>query len=87
MEDERKVQEKIQDQVLLRVIAASTETIKEKQLELKEDIKELKEVLKSKVDVTDFVELKKGVEELKQKSWFAAGFAAAVSFVASYVIK
>lgn len=68
------------DYALLRVIAASVETIKE-------DIKEMKEGLKGKVEVTDFLTLKTEVEDLKKKSWFAAGFAGAISFIASHILK
>lgn len=68
------------DYALLKVIASSLETIKD-------DIKEMKENLKGKVDVSEFNVVKSDVEELKKKSWFQAGIAATVAFLASYLIK
>lgn len=68
------------DFALLKVIAASVETIKD-------DIKEMKASLESKVDVKEFTLLKSDVEDLKKKSWFVAGIAASVSFVASHLLK
>lgn len=68
------------DYALLRVIASSVETIKE-------DIKEMKESVKSKVEFSDFLTVKNDVEDLKKKSWFVAGAASTVSFLASYLIK
>jgi hypothetical protein len=65
---------------LLKVIASSVETIKE-------DLKEMKEGLKGKVEVNDFTALKKDVEDLKKKSWFVAGIASAISFFASHFLK
>lgn len=68
------------DYALLKVIASSIEDIKE-------DIKEMKEGLKTKVSTSDFESVKKDVEELKKKSWFVAGAASMISFLASYLIK
>lgn len=67
------------DFALLKVIASSIETIKD-------DIKEMKESMKTKVEVGDFKDLKEDVKTLQEKSealhnkwWFATGIATAVS--------
>ncbi len=75
------------DFALLKVIAASVETIKD-------DIKEMKASLESKVNVKDFEELKNRVrateeksEKLHNKWWFASGIASALSYIFSHLLK
>lgn len=68
------------DFALLKVIASSVETIRE-------DIREMKQSLESKVDAKEFALIKSDVEDLKKKSWFAAGIAASISFAASHLFK
>ena len=72
---------------LLKVVASSLETVKD-------DIREIKESLKGKVEVKDFEELKKRHENLSEKSeamhnkwWFASGMATAVSYFFNHLIK
>lgn len=73
------------DFALLKVIASSIETIKD-------DIKEMKESMKTKVEVGDFKDLKEDVKTLQEKSealhnkwWFASGIAASVSYVINII--
>lgn len=68
------------DYALLQVIASSIETIKE-------DIKEMKESLKSKVEVSDFVTLKADVEDLKKYKWFVLGASGAISTILHFFMK
>lgn len=68
------------DYALLKVIASSIEDIKQNIFEMKND-------LKSKVETAEFEVVKRDVEELKKRNWFIAGSMAAISFVASYIIK
>lgn len=55
--------------------------------DIKEDVKEIKESLKSKVEHADFRELKLEVEDLKKSKWTMMGFAAAVSYMVNYFFK
>lgn len=68
------------DYALLKVMASSIETIKE-------DIKEMKESLKSKVEVSDFVTLKADVEDLKKSKWFVLGASGAISTILNFFMK
>lgn len=68
------------DYALLQVIVSSIETIKE-------DIKEMKNSLKSKVEVSDFVTLKSDVEDLKKSKWFLMGASGAISAMLHFFLK
>ncbi len=72
---------------LLKVVASSLETVKD-------DIREIKESLKGKVEVKDFEELKDRVKETEKESkalhnkwWFASGIATGVSYVINNLVK
>lgn len=72
---------------LLKVVASSLETVKE-------DIREIKESLKGKVEVKDFEELKGRVKATEEKSealhnkwWFASGIATGISYIFNHLIK
>lgn len=72
---------------LLKVIESNVSTIKE-------DIREMKESMRSKVEVKDFDELKTTVSKLNDKSealhnkwWFASGIATSISYLFSHFIK
>lgn len=62
------------DYALLKVIASSIETIKD-------DIKEMKDSMRTKVEVADFHVLKTDVEDLKKSKWFVLGASGAVSYL------
>ena len=49
--------------------------------DIKDDVKEIKESLKSKVEHADFRELKLEVEDLKKSKWTMMGMAGAVSYM------
>ena len=68
------------DYALLQVIASSIETIKE-------DIKEMKESLKSKVEVSEFATVKADVEDLKKSKWFVMGASGAISALLHFFMK
>jgi len=68
------------DFALLKVIASNVETIKE-------EIKEIRESLKSKVEVDDFKTVKQDVEDLKKSKWFMMGVSGAVSFLITHFFK
>jgi len=68
------------DFALLKVIASSIETIKE-------DIKEMKESVKTKVEHTDFNALKGEVEDLKKSKWTITGMALAGSYLITHFFK
>lgn len=55
--------------------------------DIKEDVKEIKNSLKSKVEHTDFNALKVEVEDLKKSKWFVLGLASAVSYFISHFFK
>ena len=55
--------------------------------DIKEDVKEIKNSLKSKVEHADFHALKVEVEELKKNKWFVLGIASAVSYTISHFFK
>lgn len=65
---------------LLKVIEATM-------VDIKEDVKEIKDSLKEKVDSKDFHILRTEVEDLKKSKWFQLGFAGAVSFFISHFLK
>ena len=56
-------------------------------VDIKEDVKEIKNSLKTKVEHADFHALKGEVEELKKNKWFVLGIASAVSFFISNFFK
>lgn len=62
------------DYALLKVIASSIETIKD-------DIKEMKESMKSKVEIMEFATVKQDVEDLKKSKWFLLGASGAISTI------
>lgn len=75
------------DFALLKVIASNVEAIKE-------ELKEVRESLKSKVEVREFEELKERVKATEEKSealhnkwWFASGLATAASYIFNHLIK
>jgi hypothetical protein len=68
------------DFALLKVIASNVETIKAQLIKMENAIE-------NKVDVADFHDLRKDVDELKKKSWFVAGIMSAISFFASHFLK
>lgn len=75
------------DFALLKVIASSVETIRE-------DIKEMKASLESKVNVKELDELKSRLKEVEEKGeklhnkwWFASGIASATSYIFSHLLK
>lgn len=68
------------DYALLKVMASSIETIKD-------DLKEMKDGLKSKVEVSDFVTLKADVEDLKKSKWFVLGASGAISTILHFFVK
>lgn len=55
--------------------------------DIKEDVKEIKNSLKSKVEHTDFHALKGEVEDLKKSKWFVLGVAGAVSYLINFFLK
>jgi len=55
--------------------------------DIKEDVKEIKNSLKSKVEHTDLNALKVEVEDLKKSKWFVLGLASAVSYFISHFFK
>jgi hypothetical protein len=72
---------------LLKVVASSLETVKD-------DIREIKESLKGKVEVKDFEELKDRVKETEKESkalhnkwWFASGIATGFSYIINNLIR
>lgn len=69
-----------EDYALLKVIASSIETIKE-------DIKEMKDSLKTKVEVLDFKLVRDEVEDLKKSKWFTLGAAGAISAALHFLFK
>lgn len=75
------------DFALLKVMASNIETIKE-------ELREMKDAIKSKVSVDELSEVKirlskveeKG-ESLLHKWWFASGLASAVSYLISHLLR
>ncbi len=55
--------------------------------DIKEDVKDIKNSLKSKVEHTDFNALKGEVEDLKKSKWFVLGAAGAVSYLINFFLK
>lgn len=55
--------------------------------DIKEDVKEIKNSLKSKVEHADFHALKGEVEDLKKSKWFVLGVAGAVSYLINFFLK
>ena len=65
---------------LLKVIEATM-------VDIKEDVKEIKNSLKTKVENSEFVILKNEVEDLKKSKWFTLGIASAVSYFITHFFK
>lgn len=65
---------------LLKVIEATM-------VDIKEDVKDIKNSLKSKVEHADFHALRGEVEDLKKSKWFVLGIASAVSYFISNFFK
>lgn len=55
--------------------------------DIKEDVKEIKDSLKNKVEHKDFRELKLEVEDLKKSKWTMTGMAMAASWVVTHFFK
>lgn len=70
-----------EDQFALLKVIEST------MVSIKEDVKEIKESLKTKVEHADFHALKVEVEDLKKSKWLVLGFSGAVSFFISHFWK
>jgi hypothetical protein len=68
------------DFALLKVMASNIETIKE-------ELREMKDSIKNKVDMSDFVTIKQDVDDLKKSKWFVMGVSGAVSFFISHFWK
>lgn len=68
------------DFALLKVIASSIETIKE-------DLREMKEGMKTKVELSDFNQIKTDVEDLKKSKWFVLGASGAISTILHFFMK
>jgi hypothetical protein len=68
------------DFALLKVIASSIETIKE-------DLREMKEGMKSKVEISEFNQIKTDVEDLKKSKWFVLGASGAISTLLHFFMK
>lgn len=75
------------DFALLKVIASKMDIISE-------DVREIKESLKGKVEVKEFEELKERVKDAEKKSealhnkwWFASGIATGFSYIINHLIK
>lgn len=65
---------------LLKVIEATM-------VDIKEDVKEIKNSLKSKVEHSDFHVLKGEVEDLKKSKWFLLGASSVVSYLVTHFFK
>ena len=65
---------------LLKVIEATM-------VDIKEDVKDIKNSLKSKVEHADFHALKGEVEDLKKSKWTITGMALAGSYIISHFFK
>ena len=65
---------------LLKVIEATM-------VDIKEDVKEIKNSLKSKVEHSDFHALKGEVEDLKKSKWFSLGAASVISYLVTHFFK
>lgn len=68
------------DFALLKVIASNVEQIKE-------ELKEMRDAMKGKVELADFHNIKQEVEDLKKGKWFVLGISSAVSFFISHFWK
>lgn len=68
------------DFALLKVIASNVEQIKE-------ELKEMRDAMKGKVELGDFHNIKADVEDLKKSKWFVLGISSAVSFFISHFWK
>ncbi len=55
--------------------------------DIKEDVKDIKNSLKSKVEHADFHALKGEVEDLKKSKWTITGMALAGSYIISHFFK
>ncbi len=55
--------------------------------DIKEDVKEIKNSLKSKVEHADFHVLKGEVEDLKKSKWFLLGASSVVSYLVTHFFK
>ena len=54
---------------------------------IKEDVKDIKNSLKSKVEHADFHVLKGEVEDLKKSKWFLLGASSVVSYLVTHFFK
>lgn len=52
-----------------------------------DELGEVKNEMKLKVNSSDFIEVKKEIEELKKHKWTSIGFAGAVSFFISHFLR
>lgn len=75
------------DFALLKVMAANIETIKE-------ELREMKETIKTKVSVVELDNVKERLARVEEKNeslsgkwWFASGIATAISWALSHLIK
>lgn len=75
------------DFALLKVMASNIETIKD-------ELREMKESIKGKVNMDEFSEVKARISKIEDKHdtltskwWFASGMATAVSYVISHFVK
>jgi hypothetical protein len=68
------------DFALLKVIASSIETIKE-------DLREMKEGMKTKVEISEFNQIKIDVDDLKKSKWFVLGASGAISTILHFFMK
>lgn len=55
--------------------------------DIKEDVKDIKNSLKSKVEHADFHVLKGEVEDLKKSKWFLLGASSVVSYLVTHFFK
>lgn len=72
------------DFALLKVIDSTLKS-------MQEDVREIKDSLKNKVEYLDFKTVKDDVDDLKKSKWFTMGVSAAVgtafSFISAHFIK
>lgn len=69
-----------EDFALLKVIASNVETIKE-------ELKEMKDSLKTKVELNEFSQVKEDVDDLKKSKWFVLGASGAISAIFNFLMK
>jgi regulator of replication initiation timing len=65
---------------LLKVIEATM-------VDIKEDVKEIKQSLRSKVEVGEFNVLKTEVESLKKTKWVGYGVAGTISYIVTHFFR